>query len=250
MDAVKIIGAPVSPYVRKILAILRLKDVPFEIDPIVPFFGDDDFSVLSPLRRIPLLIDGDVVIADSSVIAQYLEETRPEPSILPANPADRAQARWLEEYADTRMGDVFIWRCFNAVVVNPSVWGGERDLNAFQEALAGPVAEIMDYLESVAPKDGYLFSTIGLADISIAVMFRNMRYCRWTPDASRWPKTARWLATVEENSALSAANEWADTLVKTPVADHRVRARQLGVPISERTMFDLVPRRGPMTPAS
>src|SRR5260370_41255075 len=51
---VRIIGSYISPYVRKVLVCLRTKGVPYEIDPIIPFVGDDRFSQLSPLRRIPV----------------------------------------------------------------------------------------------------------------------------------------------------------------------------------------------------
>ncbi|NWG91277.1 MAG: glutathione S-transferase family protein, partial [Parvularculaceae bacterium] len=128
----QIIGNTVSPYVRKILVILTMKDVPFEIDPIVPFFGDDAFSKLSPLRRIPVLIDGDVVINDSSVIAQYLEEKHPHPAILPATAAARAKASWFEEYADSRLVDVFVCKGFGSVVIAPAIFGKPRDLEGFQ----------------------------------------------------------------------------------------------------------------------
>ncbi len=55
---VQIIGSYLSPYVRKVLVFLYLKGVPYEIDPIVPFFGGDRFGELSPVRRIPVLIGG------------------------------------------------------------------------------------------------------------------------------------------------------------------------------------------------
>ena len=45
-----IIGGPISPYVRKVLAVCEMKGVPYRVDPIVPFFGDDRFSELNPLR--------------------------------------------------------------------------------------------------------------------------------------------------------------------------------------------------------
>ena len=65
----KIIGSYVSPYVRKVLACMALKGVDdYEIDPITPFFGNDEFRRLSPLCRIPVLIDGDFSASDSSVI--------------------------------------------------------------------------------------------------------------------------------------------------------------------------------------
>ena len=55
-----IIGGPGSPYVRKVLAVCEMKGVPYRLDPIVPFFGDDRFSELNPLRRIPVYMDDGV----------------------------------------------------------------------------------------------------------------------------------------------------------------------------------------------
>lgn len=245
---ITIIGTPVSPYVRKVLAILTLKGIPFEIDPITPFFGDDAFARLSPLRRIPVLIEGDMAVGDSSVVAQYLEETRPQPALLPATAQARARARWLEEFADTRMGDVFIWKGFGAVVVAPAVFGVARDLDAFKRNLETDVVEVMSYLESVAPANGFLAGPFGLADISVAVMFRNMMYARWTPDAARWPKTAAWLARAEAQAALAIPNEWSDALAKTPPPEHREKARELGLQVTAKSHFADKPRRGPMTP--
>ena len=64
----KIVGSYVSPYVRKVLACLALKGLDYEIDPITPFYGNDEFERLSPLRRIPVLIDDGLALCDSSVI--------------------------------------------------------------------------------------------------------------------------------------------------------------------------------------
>jgi glutathione S-transferase len=72
-EPVTIIGSYLSPYVRKVLFCLDFKGIGYRIDPIVPFLGDDRFSRLSPVRRVPVLIDdrvfvfGDVSIADISV---------------------------------------------------------------------------------------------------------------------------------------------------------------------------------------
>ena len=63
-----IVGSFVSPYVRKVLACLNLKGLAYEVDPITPFFGNDEFERLSPLRRIPVLIDGDFSLSNFSVI--------------------------------------------------------------------------------------------------------------------------------------------------------------------------------------
>ena len=56
------------------------------------------------------------------MIAESLDERHGTPGLFPDTPAARARARWIEEFADTRTGDVFIWRLFNAAVIAPSVW--------------------------------------------------------------------------------------------------------------------------------
>jgi glutathione S-transferase len=244
---ITVIGNTVSPYVRKVLTVLHIKGLDFEIDPITPFYGDDEFAKLSPMRRIPVFVDGDIVINDSSVIAQYLEDKYPNPAILPATPEARAKARWLEEYADERLGDAFVWKGFGAVVVAPSVFGTPRDLDAFKRHVETDVVEVCDYLESVTPAAGFLVELFGLADIAVAVMFRSMRYARWSPDAARWPKLATWLARADAHPALAATGEWSDALVKTHPSGQRERAREIGLRVTAKSHFTETPRRGPMT---
>lgn len=53
-----------------------------------------------------MLIDDETTLCDSSVICQYLEDKYPQNALYPAGIVERAQARWLEEFADTRMGEV------------------------------------------------------------------------------------------------------------------------------------------------
>src|SRR4026208_1102208 len=102
---VQIIGNYISPYVRKVLVFLDLKGIPYEIDPIVPFFGNDRFSQVSPVRRIPVVLGEEGILGGSSVICQYLEDRSPDPALYPGNVVERARARWLEEFADSRMGE-------------------------------------------------------------------------------------------------------------------------------------------------
>ena len=154
-----IIGGPASPFVRKVLAVCEMKGVPYRLDPIVPFFGNDAFGDISPLRRIPVFIDDQVSLCDSTVICEYLEERYPSPSVLPGDAAKRAQARWLEEFSDTRMADVFIWRVFYEAVILPFIFQKPRDREKIARVVAEQVPEVMDYLEKIAPGDGFLGPT-------------------------------------------------------------------------------------------
>src|SRR5207253_5020468 len=147
------------------LRIVALKGLDYEIDPITAFFGNEEFERLSPLRRIPVLIDGDLVLSDSSVICGWLDEGYPGDALFPADPKDRARARWFEEYADTRLGDVFIWGLFYQKVVRPLVWGEAADEERVAKTLADDIPTTMDYLESQLPAEGFLFGEIGLADV-------------------------------------------------------------------------------------
>lgn len=245
-EPVEIIGSHVSPYVRKVLAVLEAKRIPYRIDPIVPFLGDDRFAALSPLRRVPVLVDDRVTLCDSSVICQYLEDRYPEPAVYPADVVDRARARWLEEFADTRMGDVFVWRYFNQLVIRRFVWGEEPDHALVQRTLAEDVPQVLDYLESQAPADGFAFGALSIADLAVASFLRNAAFARFAIDAARWPRTAAWVARTQAAPPLAALRPFEECLLKTPIAQAREALAALGAPLTRATCATTTPRRGVM----
>lgn len=242
-----IIGSPVSPYVRKVLAVCENKGVPYRLDPIVPFFGDDTFGELSPLRRIPVFIDEQVTLCDSTVISEYLEDRFPAPPVLPATPDLRARARWLEEFADTRMGDIFIWRIFYEAVILPFIFHKPRNKEKIEAAVAEQLPEVMDYLEKLAPVEGFLFGGVSMADIAVAVHFSNLRWARVGVEKARWPKTCAWVDLAQATPALAKVTRFGDTLAQTAPGGHRTTLAKLGVPLTETTVATDTPRRGPMS---
>lgn len=241
-----VVGNYLSPYVRKVLVALEMKGVAYRIDPIVPFFGNDEFAKVSPLRRIPVLIDDAVTLCDSTVICEYLDERYPGPALLPAAPADRARARWIEEFADSRMGDVIIWRVFNQLVIRRAVWGEKPDMAVVEAALGEELPGICAYLEGAAPADGFLFGAPGLADIAVGAMFRNLGFARQSIDAARWPRLAGWIARVHALPAFAALAPLEELMMRTPPAQHREALVAAGAPLAERSMAAAAPRRGIM----
>jgi glutathione S-transferase len=246
MKPVLIVGSYLSPYVRKVLVCLELKGIGYEIDPIVPFLGDERFSKLSPLRRVPVLVDGDLVITDSSVICQYLEDLQPTPSLFPADLRDRARARWLEEFADSRMGDVFIWRLFNQVAIRPAVWGEKGDRALVDRTLQEDVPAVLDYLEGEAPSDGFRFGALGLADIAPACFFRNAAFARFQIDPARWPRTAGWMDRTLATPAFAGLAAFENAIARTPIPQQREALKAAGAPISAESFGSDTPRRGVM----
>ena len=243
----QIIGSPISPYVRKVLAACAAKGVEVAIDPIVPFFGGDAFTALSPLRRIPVYRDDLVSLCDSSVICQYLEERWPAPRLYPEDIAARAHARWLEEFADTRLGDVFIWKLFNNAVISPAVFGTPRDAALRERTIAEDVPAIMDYLERQLPANGFLCGALGIADISVAVHFANLKWARVELDWRKWPRVQAWLAAATAQSALGRLEAIGAALVTTPVPGQRAKLAELDVRTTPETLGIARPRKGPMS---
>jgi len=243
----KIIGSYVSPYVRKVLACVALKGLDYEIDPITPFFGDEDFTRLSPLRRIPVLVHDDLVLCDSSVICAWLDEAFPERPLLPASPADRARARWFEEYADTRLGDVFIWGLFYQKRVHPAVWGEPGDAARVEKTLAKDAPAVLDYLEGELPASGFLFGEIGLADISIASFFRTASYVDFAIDAARWPRTAAFVARTLDHPCLADLYPFELAQIGANPTGRRQALIAAGAPLAAETVGTRQPQKGIMT---
>jgi glutathione S-transferase len=241
-----IIGGPVSPYVRKVLAVCALKGVPVRLDPIVPFFGSEEFSRLSPLRRVPVFIDDQVTLCDSTVICEYLNERYPDPALMPADPAVRAQARWLEEYADTRFGNVTIRQIFYLTIIAPYVFGKERDTERIARAVTHDLPKVMDDLEQHAPADGFLFGNLSTADIAVAVFEPNLRWSRVELDKARWPKATAWMARVNEVPAVAAVTKLGGMLMRASSLDqHRALLAEAGIAVTQTTLAAAKPQPSP-----
>jgi glutathione S-transferase len=243
---VRIIGSFVSPYVRKVLACVNLKGLAYEVDPITPFYGNDEFERLSPLRRIPVLIDGDFSISDSSAICAYLDEAYPGHPLLPANTKDRARARWLEEYADTRLGDLFIWALFYQKVVRPLVWGEPTDEERVRRAVDEDIPAALDYLEGELPADGFLFGEIGVGDIAIASFFRNGAYAGFSVDAGRWPRTSAFVERTLAHPCIAGLLRFEDVQRGAEIKGRRQALLDAGAPLTAETLGLREPRRGMM----
>jgi glutathione S-transferase len=241
-----IVGSYVSPYVRKVLACMNLKGLNYQVDPITPFFGNDEFRRLSPLCRIPVLIDGDFSVSDSSVICGYLDEAYPGHALLPTDAKERARARWLEEYADTRLGDLLIWSFFYQRVVKPLVWGEPADEARVQKALDQDIPAALDYLEGELPAEGFLFGEIGVADIAIASFFRNAHYAAYNIDASRWPRAATFVERTLGHSCLAMLLPFEDVQRNASIKGRRQALIDTGARLSETSFGSGEARRGMM----
>ena len=94
---------PLSPFCRKIRLVLAEKRLQAELVEERPWEKRLDFLRLNPAGRVPVLItERNRSLAGSNAIAEFLEETAPEPPLLPSDPASRAETRRLIDWFDDK----------------------------------------------------------------------------------------------------------------------------------------------------
>ena len=94
---------PLSPFSRKVRLVLGEKRIEAELIEERPWERRLDFLRLNPAGKVPVLVtDKGRVLAGSQAIAEYLEETVPEPPLLPGNALGRAEARRLVDWFDDK----------------------------------------------------------------------------------------------------------------------------------------------------
>ena len=98
-DEILLYDAGDSPFCLKVRLCLQLKGVPFR-RVTVTLGRVRELRRLNPLGKVPVLVQGPEILADSSRIARRLDARYPEPGLLPTDPAARAYAALLEEWAD------------------------------------------------------------------------------------------------------------------------------------------------------
>src|SRR6202167_2180395 len=145
-------SADLSPYsagVRMQIYAKGITDIVFELP---EHWGMPKFRERFPIGRIPVLdIDGDMM-PESEVIAEYLEETHPEPSLLGITPRESAHIRML-----ARLGDIYIINNMFMLSVYTGALSRRTPTAArtdpVSERLAGEVVRNLKVLDKLIRKD-------------------------------------------------------------------------------------------------
>jgi glutathione S-transferase len=143
----KLYSGDLSPYsarVRMQIYAKGLGDIAIERP---ASFGTPKFREQFPIGRIPVLdIDGDMM-PESEVIAEYLEEVYPQPSLLGATPRETAHIRTL-----ARLGDIYLMN--NMFMLSPQTRASTRN-EGIVELLGGQVVRNIKALDRMIGHDGF-----------------------------------------------------------------------------------------------
>jgi glutathione S-transferase len=212
--ALKLISFATCPYVQRAVAVLEEKNVAHEVTYIDLAAKPEWFLKLSPRGKVPVLVADDVPMFESHAICEYLEETHPEPRLLPKDAVLRARDRAWFAYASE---DLFAPSYRLAVAT---------DAAAFASAVEA-LDKTLDRLEVELRGRSYLSGdggAFGMADVAMAPFLYR---------AARW-KARGWIDLLQTRSALAA---WCDRVVSRPAIQRSVPAtwEQLDLAMHQRT---------------
>ncbi len=163
-----------------------------------------DVLAFNPKGQVPVLVDGDLAVYDSTLIFEYLEDRYPEPPLYPREISARARCRELEAAADE--------------ILFPHVWtlidqgfypaaGAGRDSVALEQARTG-IARFCSEREKDLTAHAFLCGAFSFADIACFV-FLNAAATLGAPLLPEHAQLARWFERVAARPAV--AREVAET---------------------------------------
>jgi glutathione S-transferase len=211
-----------STFGRKAALGLELKGLAYEgVDALTRDFRTE-LKRVNPRAEVPVLLDDDLVIVNSSDILQYLDWRYPTVLLYPERIADRVTARALERLVDHR---------FDPLVVDCSFWHwADRDDRPPQGLLEAGQRDLEITLEQLehelcARPDPWPFGTPGAVE------------CAWFPnliaaqplgfkiDAARFPSVLRWLDAMRHHPVFANDRKRTATFLKTLSSSNHERAR-------------------------
>ncbi|CQJ46231.1 glutathione transferase [Yersinia rohdei] len=163
-----------SPYVLSVFVSLTEKALPFSLHPVDLAVGEhlqDEFGRLSMTRRVPTLVIDDFQLAESSAIAEYLEERFPSPEyarIYPQDRQERAKAREIQAWLRSDFMPIRVERSTEVVFAgakfSPLSDSGQQ---AAHKLIAGLEPLLADGRKN-------LFSEWCIADTDLALMLNRL----------------------------------------------------------------------------
>ncbi|MEN9774427.1 MAG: Stringent starvation protein [Pseudomonadota bacterium] len=81
------------PFSQRCRFVLFEKGMDFEIRDVDLYNKPEDISIMNPYGQVPILVERDLILYESNIINEYIDERFPHPQLMPADPVARARAR-------------------------------------------------------------------------------------------------------------------------------------------------------------
>ncbi len=86
-------SATTCPFSHRCRIVLFEKGMDFQIIDVDLYNKPEDLAVMSPYSRVPILVERDLILYESNIINEYVDDRFPHPQLMPADPVMRARAR-------------------------------------------------------------------------------------------------------------------------------------------------------------
>ncbi len=197
---IRLYDYPDCPFCQKVRVVLAEKDLEYErvhVDLRKNEQKAPEFLKLNPYGKVPVLIDDDIVVYDSTIINEYLNEEYPNPPLMPEDSAGRARVRLLEDFCDNSFvppaGMVL------AEIHKPEA---ERDAEKVRR-YQGEVARVLARLEPLLDGKEYLVGEFSLADVAFIPRVLILHQLGVEVE-SRLQNVQAWIARLRERPSVRA----------------------------------------------
>lgn len=192
-----------SPFSRKVRLALAEKRVEVALSEEAWWERRIDFLRLNPAGQVPVLeIDG-LVLCDSAAIVEYLDETRPDPPLLPRDPPGRAEARRLAAFFDDKFHREVTMNLLHERVTKRLMRSGQPDSQRIKAGMQA-MKYHLDHLDWLAEHRRWLAgNAMTVADLAAAAQLSCLDY---TGDVD-WPRVRHakdWYARIKSRPAFRA----------------------------------------------
>ena len=222
MTSITLYSGPLSMFGAKAQIACLEKGLPINLV-MVPFTTDHRYEPkhaevlrINPKRQVPVLVDGDVEIFDSTQIFEYLEHLRPQPALWPVDPAARARARLLELKSD---------EVFFPLIIRLMGLQDRLDEPEAQDAIAHGQRYYAE-MDALLQARGFLAGDYTYADIAF-YMAQLFAARLGAPINATTPHLLSWRERLTARPAINqVVRQFADTLTgyKLPIPDFIKRA--------------------------
>jgi glutathione S-transferase len=194
----KLYDSPECPFCQKTRIVLAEKDLSYETVPVDLQAGEQkrpDFLKLNPFGKVPVLIDDEVIVYDSTIINEYLEDEYPHPQLMPADSAARARVRTFEDYADNAF--IPLAGTIMRELRKPEAERDEAKIVQSREQIARQLA-VLD--GSLAGRN-WLVGNFSLADVAFAPRVVILPALGVTLDPE-WRNVASWIQRLNQRASI------------------------------------------------
>ena len=188
------------PYALKVRIVLAETELDFETVKVDLQAGDNhkaDFLELNPFGKVPVLIDDETVVYDSTVINEYLNDEY-FAELLPEDSAQRATARVLEDYADVAF--TLPAMAVERELARPLDDRDDQRLDGAKEVLR----KGLSMLDRLLTDKEYLVGAFSLADVAFAPTLLKLDKLDIKVDSSL-PNVKAWLGRLAERPSMRIA---------------------------------------------